>query len=342
MPQFKFQDQISKFDKNTQNFFQAVVNNNLKALKETLKKGVDVNIKLLNGGKTALHLSTELGHYQIVEELINNQADVSSITDRGFSPLHVVAQKDNKDISLLLIKSNAKLDIVSDNGMGTTALQEAAYMGNIEIVKILLMSGADSEYREKKYNYSAFDLADKAGHKEVKIELLGYKRAFTTRVFNIIREYHSKTSNDISDFFENEDLLGVDHNSKSLLKDVKNKKQKYREYVKSSMLNITEKWHINNLQREYYNNLLSIVGNEGYDGFFEELRTKLKENYEEVKQYPDIQNLRRSLIELMKQYNADKILEYKIKEDSKDFNNNRSTFIQNHISNDSLNKVQTR
>ena len=76
-------------------FIDAITKNNFQKVNELIQSGIDVNTHILGGGKTPLHLAIELGYEKISLALINAKADVNAITKRGFTPLHIAAQRGN-------------------------------------------------------------------------------------------------------------------------------------------------------------------------------------------------------------------------------------------------------
>jgi ankyrin repeat protein len=168
----------SFFNSPEQPFFDAISQGNVPKLVQLLKSGISIAVKIPNGSKQALHVACEDRQKAIVDKLLELGIDVNATTDRGFTPLHAAAQQGDKDILIALIEAGAGLNAVSDKGMGTTPLQEAAYRGHLTAVNIMLAVGADAQYRERKFDLTAADLAKHAKHDDIAIALLGYKKAF--------------------------------------------------------------------------------------------------------------------------------------------------------------------
>ncbi|RYE13070.1 MAG: ankyrin repeat domain-containing protein, partial [Rickettsiales bacterium] len=107
---------LENLDQKAGNLFMSILSGNIHSIRELIRSGLDVNTRFTPGGRTALHIASESGLYDVAQELINLGADVNSITDRGLSPLHAVAQKGDMDMAMILLTSGARHDIVTDNG----------------------------------------------------------------------------------------------------------------------------------------------------------------------------------------------------------------------------------
>ena len=122
------------------------MNNDIKAVKKRLAKGVDVNVKcpygeyplhyavtkemvqlLVEGGAdvnsqrngdkwTALHLASHMGSNETVEFLIANGADVNAMRSGGGTPLSYAASWGHEEIVELLIAKGADVNAKDDDG----------------------------------------------------------------------------------------------------------------------------------------------------------------------------------------------------------------------------------
>jgi Fem-1 family protein b len=79
----------------------AAFKGHLDVVKCLLEKGADPNQKA-HCGATALHFSSECGHVAIVEELLNNGAEVTR-NDQGMSPLLCAAERTKADVVEFLL-----------------------------------------------------------------------------------------------------------------------------------------------------------------------------------------------------------------------------------------------
>ena len=91
---------------------QAVIDGNVKEVKQHLASGADVNMKDDARGKTPLHFAAGNGQKEIVESLLAAGADVNAkiLTGRkkGMTPLAIAKMFSNKKIIALLRKHGGK------------------------------------------------------------------------------------------------------------------------------------------------------------------------------------------------------------------------------------------
>ena len=120
---------------------QSVVEGNVKAVKQHLAVGADVNAKN-RYGSTPLHRAAYAGHKEIAELLIAKGADVNAKNGGwGRTPLHVAAIKGQKEIAELLIDKGA--DVNTKNIKGQTPLHAAVNEGHKEVVELFVAEGVD-------------------------------------------------------------------------------------------------------------------------------------------------------------------------------------------------------
>ena len=82
---------------------QAVIDGNVKEVKQHLASGADVNMKDDARGKTPLHFAAGNGQKEIVESLLAAGADVNAKMNNGMTPL---------DWSALLPQNSNKTEII--------------------------------------------------------------------------------------------------------------------------------------------------------------------------------------------------------------------------------------
>ncbi|XP_055973101.1 LOW QUALITY PROTEIN: ankyrin repeat and SAM domain-containing protein 6 [Sorex fumeus] len=99
----------------------------------------------------------KMGNFQLVKEIADEDPNhVNLVNGDGATPLMLAAVTGQLPLVQLLVERRADVD-KQDSVHGWTALMQATYHGNKEIVKYLLNQGADVALRAKN-GYTAFDL----------------------------------------------------------------------------------------------------------------------------------------------------------------------------------------
>lgn len=118
----------------------------------TLNKG---NCLILNKGNTPLHTATRSGSIDVVQLLLESNADSNATNHRGSTPIHIcsfladLATQDDScpdnyyKICFLLIKFGAIVDVADSNGY--TPLHIASQRGANHIVTLLLSNDANTK-----------------------------------------------------------------------------------------------------------------------------------------------------------------------------------------------------
>jgi serine/threonine-protein phosphatase 6 regulatory ankyrin repeat subunit A len=94
-------------------------------------------------GNTAVHIAARYGHELLINTLVQHGADVSRPGVQGMLPVHMAAMNGYLDCfkKLVVLMPTFNIDTVDD--LGRTCLHAAACGGNLDIVDLLLASGAD-------------------------------------------------------------------------------------------------------------------------------------------------------------------------------------------------------
>lgn len=111
-----------------------------------LLKGADVDVKD-NMQRSPLHRAILGGHADVVQTLLSAGANAASRYGRfEFSALDVAASLGKVDILRILIRHGADVNARHPNGM--TVLHTAAFNNSTDVIKVLLEVGADVEVRD--------------------------------------------------------------------------------------------------------------------------------------------------------------------------------------------------
>ena len=137
---------------------RAVYNNDLATVNELLKNtNLNIDSKLdirvaidgwYLGGASPLILASYLGYTNIVETLLNNNADIKAKDDvDGSMAIHMAAANGNNDVIKILLSKDETIINEKDN-KGNTPLHWASMKDKPETIKLLVENGADIESKD--------------------------------------------------------------------------------------------------------------------------------------------------------------------------------------------------
>lgn len=151
----------------------AILTNNFDRVKELIAKGTNVNSQNYLGN-TPLHDAVSTDNIEMVKLLLSHGANINCRNEWGFTPSNVIASCDDKEMAeLLLLENDENIDDINDN-TGSTPLDFAIHIGNKEMVKLLLDSGAEVNSQDSTYESTPLHLAAELGLKEIAELLLDY------------------------------------------------------------------------------------------------------------------------------------------------------------------------
>ncbi|GFF53558.1 hypothetical protein IFM46972_09807 [Aspergillus udagawae] len=135
-----------------------------------VKNKVDVDIRNIRTGDTALHLAVEWKRPRIILFLLDRGATTDMTNEDGFTPLQLAAKMDNCEAIALLLQRGAQVEARCLSGF--TALQLAAHEGHWIAFDLLLIGGANINSWNKKGETLLHEEARKASNVSIAAKLL--------------------------------------------------------------------------------------------------------------------------------------------------------------------------
>ena len=123
---------------------EAIANGNLQQVQTSISGGTNINAPLNQLGWTALHAAVEFRQRDILNWLLQNQADVN-VKD-GQTPLYLAVQTGQSDTVNTLIDNHADVNITTNNGENALSLSQK--IGLTSISSTLSQNGALSPNTE--------------------------------------------------------------------------------------------------------------------------------------------------------------------------------------------------
>ncbi|XP_045473083.1 serine/threonine-protein phosphatase 6 regulatory ankyrin repeat subunit A [Harmonia axyridis] len=105
-------------------------------------------------GKTGLHIAATQGHYQMVEVLLGQGADINASDKNGWTPLHCASKAGCTDVVVLLTESGASPK--SETNQGAVPIWFAASEGHHDVLEYLMTKEHDTYILmdDKKFVYN--------------------------------------------------------------------------------------------------------------------------------------------------------------------------------------------
>lgn len=146
-------------------FRMAAFEGKLEVVQAAIASGVDVNSTDPERKLTALHMAAYNGHTAVVKLLLDNNAKVDVRDHEGKTPLtHACTGPFQMTVGVLL-EGGADIN-AKETTEGFTPLMMAAGIGEVHVVKVLLLNNADKSIRDSDGDL-AIDHAEKARHTDI-------------------------------------------------------------------------------------------------------------------------------------------------------------------------------
>ena len=158
-----YMDKLNNFT--IENVFQ---NLNLAGIKRLCSQGIAIN-KIQKDGANLLHFAAEQDNIELIEYLIENNANLDlKDTNTGATALLLASQNNNYRAVKILLEHNANVNIQAD--LEDTALIVASAKNNVDVIKILLEYKANMDIQSRTGLYSLL-IAAQNNHKDT-VEIL--------------------------------------------------------------------------------------------------------------------------------------------------------------------------
>lgn len=151
----------------------------LNAAQTGVDKTIDVDSETDSNHDTALTLACAGGHEDLVELLIQRDANIEHRDKKGFTPLILAATAGHEKVVNILLKHGAELEAQSERTKDTP-LSLACSGGRYEVVEILLNVGANKEHRNVS-DYTPLSLAASGGYVNIIRLLLNHGAEINSR-----------------------------------------------------------------------------------------------------------------------------------------------------------------
>lgn len=126
----------------------AVRNGNIQIVNILLTAGAEVD-RQSTKGQTALHMAVRGKSVRITNLLLAAGADVNKPSTKGTRPLHYAVRKRNTRMLEILLVSKYGADVDAKTAQGTTPIIDAAKIGFIDGINVLLRHGANDDHIDK-------------------------------------------------------------------------------------------------------------------------------------------------------------------------------------------------
>ncbi|KAI1417444.1 ankyrin repeat-containing domain protein [Hypoxylon sp. FL1857] len=160
---------------------KAVKYGNFEIVKSLIEAGEDVNGYTIDAERP-LHTAVRKGNSSIINLLLDYNADVNcpaSSFGNKRTALQIACEAGYLSVAQRLISLGARIDEVTEHWLASTALESAAKNGRIDMIQLLLSSGASTTGRWRQHYLQAIALAERNGH-QAAAKILRLHREWTT------------------------------------------------------------------------------------------------------------------------------------------------------------------
>lgn len=118
-------------------------------------------------GKTGLHIAATHGHYQMVEILLGQGAEINVSDKNGWTPLHCCAKAGHLDVVKLLIESGASPK--AETNYGCSPMWFAASENHNDVLKYLMHKDHDTYnlMEDKRFVYNLMVVSKNHNNKPI-------------------------------------------------------------------------------------------------------------------------------------------------------------------------------
>jgi ankyrin repeat protein len=124
----------------------------------------------LNDGRTALHIATQEGNFEILKILVEHGIDIDTTDETGESAVFDAIRARNENCAEFLLQQNPNTNII--NSRGKTLLHIAAHTGLTDIGRLLLATNTVVGTQDKEGNTALHDCFTSEFTIDTMVELL--------------------------------------------------------------------------------------------------------------------------------------------------------------------------
>ena len=123
--------------------FAAVEQQDFKTILKHIKNGINIKKKNLHGFNP-LHMAAQMGNSRLIDLCLAKGVGIHSLTKCRRTALYISVEQQHMDIVKQLLKYGAKINTM--NSDWNTPLNEAIRLGNLDLVRLLIDHGADPKF----------------------------------------------------------------------------------------------------------------------------------------------------------------------------------------------------